>query len=763
MSKKFKIALIAFTMMVVGAIGLFAFISSKIKPEEIRKLTLEILNKQLPKANSNIEVIDYSIGTSVRLYVKNFNMTVKENNDPLINVGEVEVKIPLLAILTTGGGIEINVKNPKIDYLGYAQGANWLNILPESAPTKEASEKKDSEELKLPEFISKSKIDVRFEGIDLNYKPFQAAVSNINVSRILIKDINLETTTAFEVASVIDFNLSETRNIKLDLLVVGQTNIGKFLKEKKLEASVVTNLKDIKISDLDFSIPNVKNILDVQIDEAKTITLSAKTELESLGDINANVKMLASKVNVNDLVVKINLSNAVAILPKELQKNLNIIDLGTSEFELKGAVDLDLETKKMSPNLNFKISDSISVKSVEGVNLNNKISGEYANNKASLNIITELLEGVITTKVNTDIDVMNANFSPNALPPVFVDIEGSNLKVKKSYLQSLIYGKKKTEEAKPEEDVKPKVGSPVTLPTTHVSIKFNHFMIADEVFELDAKIHTGGQRAYSEKFQFNFSKGLGVIGFNTHLIDTANIKNAVHFKMTALNLNAFNSFLPPILSGVGGTFDGKVDGELNLLSKGLNYDFKVDVQARDGEFKDLDLAKYIMPLVEGVPQLKGKVTKNDLILSDKFEKLVLLTDASSKLINLKKFDFIGAPNTADMNGKGQVFMSDKEDSEVFLTFKDKSGKLSTALAGRKDIPMRLAGKGFIILPDIKYTLGIIAGGALKAEAAKQTKVLKDNAKKEMKKAEAKAKKEVEKAKDKAKSEAEKYLKGMFKK
>ena len=103
MSKSMKIIIsLVITLLLAFAAGVF-YISSQINPDEIKTLAIENIEKGLPHANVDIDKIDYSIGTSIKLSVQKISLKLKKNDKPLLMLNEVSLHIPLLAIVTGGG------------------------------------------------------------------------------------------------------------------------------------------------------------------------------------------------------------------------------------------------------------------------------------------------------------------------------------------------------------------------------------------------------------------------------------------------------------------------------------------------------------------------------------------------------------------------------------------------------------------------------------------------------------------------------------
>jgi hypothetical protein len=166
--------------------GTLFYISSKISPAEIKKVVLENLTKQFPNCNVTLGDLNFSLGFSFKFDAKNFSMSLKnhEKDGELIKVDEAQISIPIWAIITGGGSIEVNVNNPEIYYLVYNKDENNLKTAlagaaksEDVAPIAEADNKgqkektldagNDANKVKLMNFFAKSNVNIKFTLIQI--------------------------------------------------------------------------------------------------------------------------------------------------------------------------------------------------------------------------------------------------------------------------------------------------------------------------------------------------------------------------------------------------------------------------------------------------------------------------------------------------------------------------------------------------------------------------------------------------------------------
>ena len=162
MNKSMKILVSIISIIIIFCISTVVLISTKIKPELIKKEAISAINKNLPNATASIESIDYSIGTSVTLELEKFLLVEKATKNKLLSLNNLEVKIPIWAILTSGGTIDIITDNPDI-FVNKKNGElNWSKAL--STPNKKSvSENSDKKKVDKKEGLSSEDKDELFD------------------------------------------------------------------------------------------------------------------------------------------------------------------------------------------------------------------------------------------------------------------------------------------------------------------------------------------------------------------------------------------------------------------------------------------------------------------------------------------------------------------------------------------------------------------------------------------------------------------------
>ena len=115
-SNKVKIisSLLVFFLVVIG--GLFYYASTKLRPEEIKKLAIEQTKKVFPRSEVSLGNVQIGWGLNFNINLEKLSVKTTKNNQQfdMMSVDQLLVKIPLWAILTGAGVIEVRLDAPLV-------------------------------------------------------------------------------------------------------------------------------------------------------------------------------------------------------------------------------------------------------------------------------------------------------------------------------------------------------------------------------------------------------------------------------------------------------------------------------------------------------------------------------------------------------------------------------------------------------------------------------------------------------------------------
>jgi hypothetical protein len=94
--------------------GLFYYASTKLRPEEIKRITIEETKKVFPNAEVSLQSVDIGWGFNFKINLQKFSLkTTKDNQSvDMMSVDELVVKVPIWAIITGAGVVEVKLDAP---------------------------------------------------------------------------------------------------------------------------------------------------------------------------------------------------------------------------------------------------------------------------------------------------------------------------------------------------------------------------------------------------------------------------------------------------------------------------------------------------------------------------------------------------------------------------------------------------------------------------------------------------------------------------
>lgn len=760
MNKKIGILISILLIAVVGFAGTMYFVSQKIDPETIKKIAVESIEKALPGSSAEIEKIDYSMGTSVTLEVKKLNLKLKKSKQQLLGINELQVKIPLLAIFTSGGTIDIITKAPKLHLKTYANGkTNWERAIGAKVSSKKTitnkekakkNKKTKTSTKEIPSFLSRSQINIRVTDTEFKIIDSKNKKSQLTISKFLLKNIGLKKPTAFEIRSHIDYLLGGQNRMKTNLQLVGELDIKNLTENGKLKFETTLNLSKTSIEGQN-KIPDVKGRVKIESAKDKS-TGHLEVKIGNLVDIKTGLKYNENIFALDKLNFDIELENLKEYLSSEQLKLISGIKFNKSVFNLQGQAKVKLgRVPNLSSDIKFGLTKKIFIDLENGVNITNKLNGSFKKNRISIINTNETFDGTIISKIQTRLNPMKVPSELSQFSPINIDIDLTHLRLKKTDVQSLLYKKKEgvsNQQAGKKEIVvsdKKTVATKIRLPKIEIKINGSKIFLGEEVISLQAQANIN-----QDKFNININDmklghGVFTAGVNGKIHNLTNIDGFVESQIKNVDLKTFNVLLPPFLSGLEGVFNGEIKGQ-GSYKKPLTYDLSVHLNGKNGEIKNLNMKQFILPLVEKISVLKDKV--KDLKITDKFKLLNVSLKTNEKHIKIKTFNIVGHNDSINLNLAGGMSMMERNSELKGNLIIKKVAKDVTKITGENAIPLLLEGKGFSVLPNSGYTIKKLLS------RSSQKKI--DS---EKKKINAKIKKEKKKLENKLKNEAKKLLKG----
>lgn len=728
-SKTLKIVGATFLVFLLIFLGAFYYASTKLQPEEIKKMAILQAKNVFPNADLSLDKVDIGWGFNFNIHLEKLKLVATKEGKivDMLAVDQLVVKVPVWALLSGRGIIEIKLDGPMMNYAEFTEGNNWTYALgdkkaEEAKPADAASAGgEDSSKAALGVF-GKSKINVKLSDISVKYSLRDNSNGEIKISRFLIKGLNFDSATAFELASTANFVMKDKSKISFDTLVIGQINIADLVKTGSVSSMVIVKVNNMAKTGLSMKFPEVTSNIDVLLKKDGELSGKILTTFESQNKIAANFKM-TKEIEISDINIDIVMKDVAAILGLE-----NVADMSKTKLVSKGSVVYGAD-KKINANMTFAIAPGIGY-SKEGITAITTVEGSFKTKELAVKTKTTILDGEVTTNVAGIFDP-NEKFDIAKLKVFDIKVAAHGMKIPEKMIREKLWAKKPVDEKSTKEEVAEggKVEAsapPIGLPPSNISLDWNNINIGGEDFSGSGRIVTSLTSIAVDGLTFKFSKGTGKLT-QTMTIGKNSSESKFSFEVASLNLSAFKSFLPPFVENFAGVFTGKVAGSASLYKapKSPTYDVTVVADAKNGEIKKLNLSEYINPMLANIPIIKDQVKGKEVKLNGNFETFTMKGHFTNTQYSIPSFDFVGLDKKVQVTGNGEIYpMPGGKLSTMDVVMVDNTGKISEILlknTGSKNLPMRVSGPGFDMKPDYAYTITKLSKGAIKTKGEEKIK------------------------------------------
>jgi hypothetical protein len=725
-SKKFKIIGVIAAVFIVFIAGVVYYASTKLNPEEIRKIAITQTEKVFPKAKASLDTINISWGLNFKIELHKFAInTTSPEGAPveMMAVDTMVVKVPLWAIITNGGVIEIQLDKPLMNYAEFPVGNNWTYAMGEKKDEDKKDEKTPEEKAAAQEkaigIFGKSKINVKLSDVAVKYSLRDHSNGQITVSRFLVKGLNFESSTAFEIASDAKFVMADQSEVSFSTIAIGEINIADLVKNGSVSSLVIVKVNNITKTGLEWKFPEVTTNINLLLTKEGEISGKVATSFESQNKISADFKM-TKQIEISNINVDIILKDIGLIMGLD-----RAIDLSKAKLSAKGNL-IYTEDKKIDADLSFSIAPGIGY-SKDGVVATTSVEGSFKQKDIYVRVKMDVLSGLVDTIINGEYDP-NQKFDMKALKPFNIKVTATRLRIPEKVIQQKLWAKKDPAVvAKEEADAEAarekaaKEGKPMPgLPAANVNMTWSNINIGGEDFSGNGKIIVSSHAIAVDAMKFKFSKGTGTLT-QTMKLGLKSNESVFDLGIKDLNLSSFKPFLPPFIDNFTGTFSGKVNGSATLFKavKPPKYDVNVALDAKNGDIKKLNIGEFINPLLSSIPMIKDQVGDKQLKLDGNFETLNMKGRFTDTTYNLASFNFIGLNKKVEITGSGTIYpvvgAPNNSSMDVYFTENAKIGELLQKNVGVKVLPIRLSGPNYAMKPEIQYTLSRIAKGTIKTK------------------------------------------------
>lgn len=657
MSRKLQV-LISFLVIIVVLFGTSLFIvSSKINPTELKKYITHVVQENFVDVETKIKEINYSVGTSINIEINGFHLISKLDRSQLLNMEKIIIRAPLASVLTSGSIVDIKALSPKVFIRSHNGANNWQSAI--NSKSKNGSSEKI---IQIPSFISRSKLNYRFENIHLMLDAGKEKRTKHIIDKILIKNAQLEKSTAFEIKSKIKLTLTAEKELSSNLQVIGEMYLIDFIEKNSFNASTSLKLTQNKVKGVVKEIPDVKGKLKFEggIESFKgLINLDFKNHLF----LEATISKKNHHLNLTKFLVNMKNERISSFLTGRSAKFFEPIDWNKSETEVEGQLDIDLKTFSVKPQLVYGLNRSIAVQTL-GMKLD--LEGEWDNKELKLNGEGDFLKGDIEVESKIKFKDLYLNKAIEQEGMVVISLEGEGQKIDPTVVRKKLWmSKNDQEQAASELESK-------SLPFLNYKSHFSFKNINLNNKPLSLTIDFDQINGYlTGKAQVRNEKGKMALDFKkeAHVITG---KGSLKEFDAALfeNLLVRNSHL---------NITGLYNGSFSFNYSKASFDFKVDLKSNNSQLSAFKLQQQLIEEIQktNIPKPNEKI---EIFDKESSFSHVRISKKGNK-VKLPKVTLANKKRKESFSFKGEALLT--QDNKWIMTGKINSKWLRKNLGQKK--------------------------------------------------------------------------------
>lgn len=756
-SKKIIIIVGILISLFIGTfVGAYFFAKSYVTPKRVHETATKILKKTFPKSKIELGKTSVDLGFTISINIESLSISGPKYD--LASFNKLKINLPIFSIITGGGNLTVLLNAPTLHYIETRKTTNWAMALakPTAAVKKKSKgekkgkkvDKKDETQkealtLGLPTFLLNSTVSLDIKDLLIKYKLKDKSSGSVSLEKVLLKKLGLNNSSAYEIRSKINYKLASKERLKLEALLIGQFNLSEFISKQKLEMVSVLKITNMIVPGIKSPLPEIKTEIKSLVNAKGDLDLSLNSSFLDRNKFSFEMAIKKGAIKLNNLKTELVLKD----LMKIASLNVKSLSPKNSKLVIDGNVKIN-KRGRITPTLNFSLGPDLTYVD-KHFTTQSTLVGSLKGKSFKAKAEAKVLDGTVVIQNAMALDLNNPPSATN-LPVSRTLINVQNLTISEGLIQDLLYpeisetqdGNKNVESKKTNGTISKQDSSGETselpvIPPGQITVKMSNVKIDKKSFNLNSKVELSKKFIAINKSTFSYSNGKGDVEALIKLARSST-RGSFKFNLTNLNLEGLKPFLPKnILKGIKGDFSGKTNGTFSKKNTKISYDVISNIKAKNGEIEGVNIGDYLKPILKSVPKLGKKYSNKEIDVDGKFETCSVNGQFTDKLYTIKNFHFLALKKKMDLKGKGKLSPAPTGKSEMFVTYKDLTGKISKLLLkelGTDKLPLKLAGQGFSLKPDLNYTLKKVSKTAAKTQAKKGIKkFLKKNGNKKLKK------------------------------
>ena len=711
MSKSKAAVFVGITICFLFITGALIFVKNRFRPTVVRTWVLQAVNEALPGAEVTIVNLQLNFGINIYVHLADVSLRTKEKNIELFDVHSCIMKLPLWAILTGQGAVEVLVDKPQAYYVGSSEANNWMVALHQPPQSKlgdssvvaitsarEGVKVGDKPQFKfISKILKRLSVNIKMGDLHIVYSLPNNQSGKFHIEKFIVKGLNLESNTAFELASNVSVGLGNQGKTQFDLLAIGQFNLAEILFNSVLNTKAIAHLKNFNLPQGTVQIPEIKAEIDLVLDKNNNMHGPILVNFGGSA-MSANIKGTLENPTFESLTIDL----LVDDLTNMMMLKHDQFTFGSSRIHVDGK--LNIQNEKFFPRLKFGLSTPIIYKN-ESLQASLSLAGMFQDGEYDLTSRVETLAGNITANLKGMLDVNHLPNKAEKYRPFILTVVANKLLLTKETFRKLLY--KESEEIDKSDLVIQEQKETLKFPPGEIFVSLREIMTGVTPLNMEARISVKSESLEVTHAVVKYTgddKAALILRANISSGSNQKISGKLRADFQTFNVQGLYPFFPKFIDGISGVINGKINAKFSTGRKWA-YNIATDITAKNGEVRGLNLKEKIFPILKKWEEAKGKTTNklSDLAdLDQHFDSLELKGDLTDSEYKINKFNFSGGPKRVSVKSNGIMYDQHvTKDGEFFLVLSDVKLKKHYDISA---LPMRFFGRGLWPTLDYDYTL-----------------------------------------------------------
>lgn len=649
MSKSLKIFIIFLVGLVTLVISLTIAVNKKINTDHISLFVQSGLSQTFPGTKVIVGKVDFSMGTMIRVYIN--NVKVDGADEKLLEVKKITCKVPLLSTIFGKGTVKLKIDKP---YLNKKIYDHFL------------FKKQKELVLDVPFFIHANKID-------LSIHDFIVAKKNrdIKLNMVLLKNISLDKSMAYEVKSSINIKLAKSL-VSAQAQLVGEVNLNKLNISEEIETNALLDLKEVKTA-RGVSLPRARSSLKLKwSNNNQQISGNGSISIDSFVDATFDLVSDFDYLNLSKIQASVRNDSLPKIFKTPFFKQF---DYQKSITNIKGSLNYKFSTMGMSSSLAFNSNKPIRY-THKTIPFDISYNASVEDSQTNLKLDIQGLEGVIKTELNLKKRDEQYDYSLSNLSSITGNVDLSNIKFSRKHLKLFEKDKTSSKTVKVVEyEEKEK-----QFPDIKLDLQGKNNFVGDLGGELKMKLLWNNDLIQLKSSSFKTKKGYVKLTYLNKINE-----DLVDYKVEAKEID-LKKLVPifPVLTP-------NLTGNLSLLSNGklIKSKYSHDIKLKVQNFI-IDFVNLAPPVNKFLTDIGRKPFFNSNERLNSFDLIDGKFELHDQGVNIKKSKVSSEKVVINI-------------SKAKIKKKSKSYVLGDLLLSKKKIPFRFTGFDHTLNPDLEYS------------------------------------------------------------